>query len=139
MRLSTRATYGMRLCFMLALSHAPLSASQLVKQTDVGLKYVEQLLGMLRRGDIVTSYRGKQGGYILAREPEKITVGDMLNALDDGFTAPACVGGQCDDIYCPNRNVLDKLNTGINAVLDSVTLADMVNGHRSNCGTDNKS
>lgn len=134
MRLSTRATYGMRLCFMLALSKAPLSASQLMRQTDVGMKYLEQLLAMLKRGEIVHAYRGKTGGYILAREPQLITVGDMLVALDDGFDAPECVWGNCKDIYCPNRNVLSKLNDGINSVLDSVTLLDIVNDYRSNCG-----
>ena len=135
MRLSTRATYGMRLCFMLALSKNPLSAAQLVKQTDVGIKYLEQLLAMLKRGNIVTAYRGKSGGYVLAREPKDITVGDMLSALDDSFDAPECVWGTCSDIYCPNRNVLNKLNDGINKVLDSVTLLDIVNDYRSNCGT----
>ncbi|MDE7165008.1 MAG: Rrf2 family transcriptional regulator [Clostridiales bacterium] len=134
MRLSTRATYGMRLCFMLALSKSPLSASQLVKQTDVGIKYLEQLLSMLKRGKIVTAYRGKSGGYVLARDPKDITVGDMLGALDDGFDAPACVCGTCEDMYCPNRNVLNKLSDGINKVLDSVTLAEMVEEHRGNCG-----
>ena len=134
MRLSTRATYGMRLCFMLALSKTALSASQLVKQTDVGIKYLEQLLSMLKRGGIVNSYRGKAGGYVLARSPEEITVGAMLTALDDGFDAPACVWGSCDDIYCPNRNVLARLNDGINRVLDSVTLYDIVNDYRSGCG-----
>ena len=134
MRLSTRATYGMRLCFMLALSKAPLSASQLVKQTDVGIKYLEQLLAMLKRGEIVVAYRGKSGGYTLAREPQFITVGDMLTALDDGFDAPQCVWGECKDIYCPNRNVLSKLNDDINHVFDSVTLLDIVNDYRNNCG-----
>ena len=138
MRLSTRATYGMRLCFMLALSQSPLSAAQLVKQTDVGIKYLEQLLAMLKRGNIVTAYRGKSGGYVLAREPKDITVGDMLNALDDGFDAPACVWGTCEDMYCPNRNVLNKINDGINKVLDSVTLLDIVNDYRNNCGTGGK-
>lgn len=123
----------MRLCFMLALAKTPLSAAQLVKQTDVSIKYLEQLMGMLRRGNIVTAYRGKTGGYVLAREPKDITIGNVLDALDDGFVAPACVGGECKDIYCPNRNVLDKLNTGINGVLNSVTLADMVNDCRENC------
>ena len=132
MRLSTRATYGMRLCFMLALSKTPLSASQLVKQTDVGLKYLEQLLAMLKRGNIVIAYRGKAGGYVLAREPKDITVGDMLNALDDGFDAPECVWGGCDDIYCPNRNVLSRLNKDINSALSATTLADMVNDYRCN-------
>ena len=132
MRLSTRATYGMRLCFMLALSKTPLSASQLVKQTDVGLKYLEQLLAMLKRGNIVIAYRGKAGGYVLARDPKDITVGDMLNALDDGFDAPECVWGGCDDIYCPNRNVLSRLNKDINSALSATTLADMVNDYRCN-------
>ena len=136
MLLSTRATYGMRLCFMLALSKTPLSASQLVKQTDVSLKYVEQLLRLLRTGNIVESYRGKQGGYVLAREPHNITVRDMLDALDDGFVAPACVGGACDDLYCPNRIVLDKISSGINDVLGGVTLADMINDCRAGCGSD---
>ncbi len=135
MRLSTRATYGMRLCFMLAIADAPLSASRLVKQTDVGIKYLEQLLAMLKRGEIVDSYRGKSGGYVLAREPQYITVGDMLNALDDGFDAPQCVWGGCEDIYCPNRNVLTKLSNDINAVLQSVTLSDIVNDYRNSCGT----
>lgn len=135
MRLSTRATYGMRLCFMLALSKVPLSASKLVKQTDVGIKYVEQLLAMLKRGNIVDSYRGKSGGYILAREPQSITVGDMLNALDDGFDAPECVWGGCEDIYCPNRNIMTKLSADIDNVLQSVTLLDIINDYRNSCAT----
>lgn len=133
MRLSTRATYGMRLCFMLALSKAPLSASQLVKQTDVGIKYMEQLLAMLRRGGIVKAYRGKSGGYILARDPKDITVGDMLDSLDDGFDAPKCAFGDCDDMYCPNRNVMVKLTDGINNVLNSVTLYEIVDDYRCTC------
>lgn len=134
MRLSTRATYGLRLCFMLAIAKAPLSASQLVKRTDIGIKYLEQLMSMLKRGDIVVAYRGKTGGYVLSREPQDITLRDILNALDDGFEAPVCISGSCDDMYCPNRNVLSKLNDGINDVLNSVTLFDMVNDCRSGCG-----
>ena len=132
MRLSTRATHGMRLCFMLTLAKEPLSASQLVKQTDVGIKYLEQLLAMLKKGGIVRAYRGKTGGYVLAREAKDITLKDMLEALDDGFDAPQCVFGMCDDAYCPNRNVLSKLNDEINRALSSVTLFDMVNDHRRN-------
>ncbi len=133
MKFSTRATYGLRLCFILALSKTPLSAAQLVKKTDLSAKYIEQLLGMLKRGNIVTAYRGKAGGYELARAPEDITVGDMLVALDDAFEAPRCVDGSCDDMYCPNRNVLSALNKGINDVLGSITLDDMVSDIRKVC------
>lgn len=152
MKLSVRASNGMRLCFMLALSKAPLSASQLVKQTDVGIKYLEQLLAMLRRGEIVKAYRGKSGGYVLSREPEKITVGDMLRALDDGFELPncaqgicgdgdacGCAQGVCDDAYCPNRNVFTRLGVQINELFDGITLADIVNDYRGACGATDKS
>ena len=84
MRLSTGATEGMRLCFMLALSKSPLSASQLVRQTDVGMKYLEQLLAMLKRGEIVYAFRGKSGGYILGggRVPRTtVRVGRMRRYL----------------------------------------------------------
>ncbi|MCH5163360.1 MAG: Rrf2 family transcriptional regulator [Clostridiales bacterium] len=134
MKLSTRATYGLRLCFMLAIAKAPLSASRLVKRTDIGIKYLEQLMSMLRRGNIVTAFRGKTGGYVLSREPQEITLKEILVALDDGFDAPSCISGSCEDMYCPNRNVLNKLNDGINGVLESVTLADMVIDCRNGCG-----
>ncbi len=134
MKLSKRATYGLRLCFMLALARTPLSAAQLVRRTDLSTKYSEQLMSQLKRGGIVVAYRGKSGGYELARAAEQITVCDILTALGDGFEAPECISGSCDDIYCPNRNVLGKLNDGIVGVLESVTLADMVNDHREGCG-----
>ncbi len=98
MRLSTRATYGLRICFMLAGADAPLSAARLAERTDVETKYLEQLLGMLKRGGIVKSYRGKTGGYELTRPSREITVLDMLDALDDGFVPPECVNGDCDDM-----------------------------------------
>lgn len=135
MKLSMRASYGMRLCFMLALSKTPLSATQLVKQTDVGLKYLEQLLSMLRRGDIVKAFRGKTGGYVLSREPEAITVGDMLRAVDDGFELPSCADGECNDAYCPNRNVFTRIGKQINQLFDGITLADIINDYRNMCGS----
>ncbi len=119
----------MRLCFELALAEYPLSASRLVSRTDVGIKYLEQLLAMLKRGEIVFAYRGKSGGYILAREPQFITISDMLNALDDEFDAPRSVFG-ADDILLPNSSVLTRLNNEINGVFSSVTLLDMVNDYK---------
>ncbi|MCH5351683.1 MAG: Rrf2 family transcriptional regulator [Clostridiales bacterium] len=134
MKLSTRATYGIRLCFMLAVAKSPLSAAQLEKQTDVTRKYLEQLLAMLKSGGIVVSFRGKSGGYELARDPAQITVMDMLNALEDGFVAPDCVDGKCDDMYCPNRRMFYEINNGISNVLSSVTLQKMVDDYRNDCG-----
>lgn len=119
---------------MLAVAKSPLSAAQLEKQTDVTRKYLEKLLAMLKQGGIVVAFRGKSGGYELSRDPAEISVMDMLTALDDGFVAPDCVAGKCDDMYCPNRRVFSEINDGINGVLSSMTLYDMVNDYRSDCG-----
>lgn len=124
----------MRVCFMLAISKQPLSASQLVKQTDVSVKYLEKLLSMLKQGGIVLSSRGKSGGYVLSRGAGEITVGDMLSALEDGFDGPECVSGACPDIYCPNRNLFALLDREINRTFGGITLKDIIDDYRSSCG-----
>ena len=84
MKLSTRSTYGMRALVELALAsgHGPLSASSIATRQDLSVAYLEQLLHRLKRQGIITSVRGPRGGYALAREPQRITMGEVINALD---------------------------------------------------------
>ena len=84
MKLSTRSTYGMRALVELALAsgHGPLSASSIATRQDLSVAYLEQLLHRLKRQGIITSVRGPRGGYALAREPQRITMGEVVNALD---------------------------------------------------------
>lgn len=132
MKLSTRAKYGLRVVFLLGLARQdePTSVATLVSQTDLSVKYLEQLCSMLRRGGIVRSERGANGGYFLARRAEEITVGEILNALDDGFDVGECLDGNCHDAYCPNKIIFKRLYDCIDGVLSSTTLADMINDFR---------
>ena len=84
MRLSTRSTYGMRALVELALAsgHGPLSASAIAARQDLSVAYLEQLLHRLKRQGLITSVRGPRGGYALAREPQRITIAEVVNALD---------------------------------------------------------
>ena len=84
MKLSTRSTYGMRALVELALAsgHGPLSASAIATRQDLSVAYLEQLLHRLKRQGIITSVRGPRGGYALAREPQRITMDEVINALD---------------------------------------------------------
>lgn len=127
MKLSTRARYGLRICFILGLSKDVTSLSELVNKTDLSKKYVEQLLGMLRKAGIVGTVRGKNGGYYLLRPANQITADEILSALDDNFEIADCAVGKCDDQYCPNKSLFTKLYKDIKKVLTNTTLQDFIN------------
>src|SRR3989338_1327690 len=84
MKLSTRSTYGMRALVELALAggRGPMSATLIATRQGLSVAYLEQLLHRLKRRGLVTSIRGPRGGYVLAKEPQRITVADVVQVLD---------------------------------------------------------
>ena len=131
MKLSTRAKYGLRIVFLLGVeTEKKVSLTTLVKQTDLSEKYLEQILGMLRRGGIVDSARGASGGYSLSRAPEEITIKQTLSALDDAFEIADCINGKCPDEYCPNKLIFRRLYDRIDGILANTTIADMIKDYR---------
>ena len=84
MKLSTRSTYGMRALVELAMTstHGPVSASTIAKRQDLSVAYLEQLLHRLKKCRLVTSVRGPRGGYVLAGDPARITMADVVTVLD---------------------------------------------------------
>lgn len=134
MKLSSRARYGLRICFLLGLSEGEISSlTNLVKQTDLSPKYLEQILAKLKKNGIVKAKRGADGGYVLSKSTQDISVLDILKALDDDFEITECVADNCTDKYCPNRNVLKKLYDTVTASLEATTLKDMIEDFRKNC------
>ncbi len=129
MKLSTRAKYGLRITFLLGLNEGTTSLSTLVKQTDLSEKYLEQLIGMLKKGGVVDSTRGAQGGYSLTKKPEEITIKEILVALNDSFDISDCAEGKCPDAYCPNKLIFKRLYEGIDGILNNTTLRDMINDY----------
>ena len=131
MKLSTRSRYGLKAVVDLAVyeGEAPVTLSALAGMQGVSEAYLEQLLCTLRRAGLVVSARGAQGGYMLSRPPEEITVGDILRALEGGLTLLDCLdeedacGKSCD---CPSRKIWQRLRDGINEIVDGITLDDML-------------
>jgi len=84
MKLSTRSTYGMRALVELALAagHGPVSAALIARRQDLSVAYLEQLLHRLKNEKVVNSVRGPRGGYVLAKEPHRITMGAVVRVLD---------------------------------------------------------
>lgn len=138
MKLSTRSRYGIHAMYDLALNVdcGPQPIKAIAEREGIPEAYLEQLIAVLKKEKLVTSTRGAQGGYVLARRPEEITVGDVLRALEGGLNLVDCLleedtcGKSC---ACPSRIVWLKIRDGLNSVIDGITLKDMVNDYERLC------
>ena len=129
MKLSSKTHYGLMACHVLASNpDVAVSASVLEAQISVSGKYLEKIMRMLSKRNIVSANRGASGGYFLSRPPKDITVGEVVRALEDDMEIIECVktDGKCK--CCPSSGVWKKLYKGINDILDSITLEQMING-----------
>lgn len=135
MYISTKGRYGTKALFELALRYGagPLALREIAERQGLSEHYLEQLVAPLRKAGLVQSVRGAQGGYVLAREPRAITVGDILRVLEGPVTPTECALENFDfsrccanpDV-CPDRDVWIKVRKGIEQVVDNITLANLV-------------
>ena len=86
MRLSTRSTYGMRALVELALAvgRGQVPASRIATRQNLSIAYLEQLLHRLKKHGLITSVRGPKGGYLLAKDPRRITMAEVVRILEGG-------------------------------------------------------
>lgn len=111
-------------------SSVPIPLKNIAERQNLSEHYLEQLMAMLRKAGLVKGIRGAQGGYVLARQPAEITVGDVVRTLEGPIAPVFCVSeenpGECDQAdYCITRTVWAKVRDSIAAVYDSITLADI--------------
>jgi Rrf2 family protein len=130
MKLSSKTHYGLMACHILGKSYPneTVSASVLESKISVSGKYLEQIMRMLSKRDIVSASRGSNGGYYLTRAPKDITIGEIVRALEDDMEIIECVKGDAKCKCCPSSGVWKKLYEGINGLLDGMNLEQMLNG-----------
>ena len=80
MKISTKGRYGVAAMYDLALHYGegPIALKQIALRQEISENYLEQLISTLRNAGYVNSIRGPQGGYILAKDPKDITIGDVI-------------------------------------------------------------
>ncbi|MBP2652969.1 MAG: cymR 1 [Firmicutes bacterium] len=136
MKLSTKGRYGVSAMFDLALHYGqgPISLKSVAQRQGISEHYLEQLMGTLRKAGYVKSLRGSQGGYTLTKEPDKITVGEIVRIMEGPIAPVDCLlAAPEDNEYCGRagtcvtRGVWAKVRDSITAVVDSITLADLCN------------
>lgn len=131
MMISTRGRYALRVMVDLAESGGRyIPMKDIAQRQGLSLKYLERILPVLAKNNIVEGVQGKGGGYRLCREPKDYTMGEILR-LTEGSLAPVacmeCGAETCDRAEeCRTRPLWHGLDQLINDYLDSVTLADLM-------------
>ena len=131
MRLSTAVRYGARAITQIASlgTDRPVSVREIGEKQAISAKYLEHILKTLKAGGLVRAVRGKEGGYVLTRPPESITLKDVYESLEGPVTPVDCVDcpSSCG-MYevCPTRDTWVELKVAIEAVLARTTIQNLV-------------
>ncbi len=132
MKISTRGRYAFRMMIDLAQHYNEgfISLKDISARQKISKKYLEQIVPLLSGAGILKTNRGYKGGYRLASEPSKYTVG-MILRLTEGSLAPVhCAEQECSDCErstsCPTRYVWQGLYKAVNEYLESITLQDIL-------------
>ena len=131
MRLSARVDYALRAAAELAAAGAPRTVDQLAAAQSIPAKYLESILGELRRANLLRSQRGPDGGYRLARAAAQISIADVIRVLDGEL---ANVRGNRPETLeyagaaVPLQQVWIALRASERAILEKVTLAHIAAG-----------
>jgi len=133
MKLSTKGRYGLRALIDLAMysEQEAVSIGSIAARQNISESYLEQLVGKLRKADLVTSIRGAGGGYKLAKQAQEISVGDILRALEGDLKAVECPGqkeeNSCQSAdLCVTKYVWQKINDSITQAVDDIKLNQLV-------------
>ena len=129
-RMTKQADYGIVLMTRMARQAEGLvNASELASEVQLPLPTVSKILKILGRAELLESHRGVKGGYCLAREPDAITVAEIITALDGPIAITECIDdtpGECSqEPFCGVRANWQRINHAIRHALEDITLAEM--------------
>ncbi len=133
MKFSTRSRYGLRAMVELALKYSqnePTPLFQVAEGQGISEGYLEQLMTFLRKGGLVRSVRGAQGGYLLTRDPATITTGEIIRCLEGPLGPTGCVNEDAPEPClradtCVTKLLWERIREAIATVLDNTTLEEL--------------
>ncbi len=142
MRISQKCQYALRAIFELAKrsGQGPVKISEIAKVQAIPPRFLEVILSQLKQAGFVDSQRGNEGGYFLVRDPQTLSVGDVIRFVHGSIGPVECVFGEQEDKKCPlygNCVFLPMWKVAQQAVLDvydKTTFQDLVEQDRQRAG-----
>ena len=136
MNITSKGRYALRVMLDLAQHREEgyISLKTIAERQGYSMKYLEMIVGSLKRAGLVASTRGKEGGYQLIRDPEDYTIGEILRCIEDNLAPVACI--KAGDICCEHAGecmtvpMWKELDDITNAYLDGVSLQDLLTGEK---------
>ncbi len=131
MMISTRGRYALRVMIDLAKAEGGnlIAMKTIAERQGISLKYLERIIPVLVKHNLIEGTQGKGGGYKLSRKPEEYKVGEILRLTENNLAPVSCLScteQTCDRVdICPTRPMWEKLNDIINDYFDSITLAEL--------------
>ncbi len=131
MKITYRGDYALKAVLDLAVHYGEelVTIHEMAGRIDAPVKFLEQVLMDLKKGGFVESRRGKVGGFLLAKAPDKITVGDVVRSVEGPIEPIACVRHEytaCRDVYrCVFRNIWQDVAQATSGIIDHVTFEDL--------------
>ena len=134
MNVTSKGRYALR--FMIDLAQhrddGYISLKTISERLTLSMKYLEMIVGNLKKAELVDSTRGKEGGYKLNKEPSEYSVGEILRCIEDNLAPVACIKEgeiQCERSgACMTIPMWKELDDITNAYLDTVSLEDLLTG-----------
>ena len=132
MKVSTKGRYALRLLLDLAEHRGEgfISLKEIAERQNISKQYLEQIVSLLNTSNMLRTNRGKQGGYMLAKQPSEYTVREVLRITEGSLAPVTCLEEEvnlCEKAtYCKTLSMWTGLQRVINDYLSSVTLQDMV-------------
>ena len=130
MRLTTKSRYAVNALTELSFlqSSGPVSLSDISNNQNIELNYLEQIFRKLRIAGIVKSIRGRNGGYLYAKDPSNISIKEVMNAVDEVLDATRCNGSSAchNGKKCNTHDLWNELNNLVENYLEKITINSLV-------------
>lgn len=136
MKISTKGRYGLKAVLDIAMHDEASSVSSIAARQCISENYLERLIAMLKKAGIVNSLRGAQGGYVLARPAEDISVGEVLRALEGDLNPVDCAeidgsGDFCEGAdTCITKFVWKRISDSINQAVNNLMISELARDGR---------
>jgi len=137
MKITYKGDYALKAVLDLALHYEMglVTIHEIARRADIPIKFLEQVLLDLKKGGFVESRRGKVGGYLLAKTPSKIRLGEIIRFIDGAIEPIGCIErgyNGCRDAYrCVLKKVWQKVTKATSDIVDNITFEDLASQVRS--------